>query len=101
MPDRLFDVPDLPEPEQLSAGQRLTRRNAEQLARGINPATNHPFLKSETPLTCGDCAHHIAVHVARTYHKCERHRLGESHSAASDIRVSWPACSLFTPEETS
>jgi len=32
---------------------------------------------------------------AGAHHKCDQHRLGESHSAASDVRVGWPACVRF------
>jgi hypothetical protein len=31
----------------------------------------------------------------REFHKCELHTLGLSGSEASDIRVSWPACTLY------
>jgi len=80
----------------LSAGQRLTLRNAAELAAGRHPATGLPL--ADGTETCGGCAHHEHVHHHdRHWHKCTQHRLGMSHSAASDIRVSWPACTRFIP----
>lgn len=96
MTDRLFDVPDLPpDPtEEMSAGRRLTARNQAMLEVGRHPATLTP-LRAEGG-RCGDCEHcHRYGWHDRKYVKCGKHRLGESHSEASDIRVGWPACSLF------
>ena len=93
----LFDVepfggPVVEEPERLSAGQRLTIRNNQTLARGIHPATLRPLAGNGE--TCATCTRHTAIEIrpGRVFHKCELHRLGMRHSAASDIRVSWPAC---------
>jgi hypothetical protein len=100
MPDRLFDLPPLTPgylstkpAEKESATVRLTRRNNDLLAHGLHPATGAALLDPEWGYHCGDCAH--ARHVTngnRAWWKCELHRLGVSHSAASDIRVGWPAC---------
>jgi len=90
--DTLFPVPD--PPPVLSAGQKLTKRNNDLIARGKHPATLLPLLGSAD--TCGDCAHHHHYQYrAGAHHKCDQHRLGESHSAASDVRVGWPACVRF------
>lgn len=91
----LFDLEPLPiEEPGLSAGQRLTLRNRAQLDAGRHPATRGE-LRPELG-TCGGCCHHLALQRnVRTYHKCDCHRLGVSHGAASDIRISWPACELF------
>ena len=78
----------------LSAGQRLTLRNNQMLSVGRHPATGRPLLKVDVA-TCGECVHHKAFSHDRTWHKCDVHRLGMSHSASSDIRVSWPACDRF------
>lgn len=84
-------------PPKLSAGQKLTKRNAELLARGRHPATLLPLLGSDDK--CGDCSHHHRYSYRDdAYHKCDQHRLGESHSAASDVRVGWPACVRFERE---
>lgn len=78
----------------------LTARNNAALARGIHPATGLALLdhsESERP-SCGSCAHAVQVsHNSRTYWKCERHRLGISRGAATDIRVGWPACTAHAP----
>lgn len=86
--------------DDLSADQRRTKENQRLLSIGVHPATHRPLLKGMNengePHTCGECIfHHRYSHHSRSYHKCELHRLGESHSAASDIRISWPACERF------
>lgn len=81
--------------DELSRTQRLTRRNADMLTIGVHPATRQPTAPELG--RCGDCAHaHRVVHHSRAWWKCDLHRLGMSHSEASDIRVSWPACTKFT-----
>ena len=58
---------------------------------GIHPATRLGLAGNGE--CCGTCVSHILIQPHnRTFHKCERHVLGISASAASDIRVSWPAC---------
>ena len=93
----LFPSDDAPAPyptPKLSPTQMLTRRNQAQLARGIHPATLHRVAADLG--TCGTCTHHVTYsHHDRTYHTCSEHRLGTSHSSASDIRVSWPACTAW------
>lgn len=103
---RLFDPgPGLtPEVDDLHAvkvsrsGARpdYTKRAKALLALGRHPATRLALLADSTA-TCGDCAHATLIeHNARRWWKCAKHRLGMSHSEASDIRVGWPACLLFT-----
>jgi hypothetical protein len=84
----------------LSAGQRLTIRNKQILNGGNHPATLAPLAaRNDTTLTCGTCSHHQALRYHNTmYHKCDLHRLGMTHSTASDIRVSWPACIKWEAE---
>lgn len=94
----LFD-PGAPDPravvEVLSVDRRRTIKNAAILADGRHPATGLHL--ADNGETCGTCAHHHAYdYHNRGYHKCDVHRLGESHSAASDIRVSWPACTQWS-----
>lgn len=73
---------------------RRTKRNAALLARGTHPATR---LRVRPELgTCGACAHAQRQSVGNSrFWKCRKHRLGMSGSEASDIRVSWPACTAF------
>ncbi len=100
MNDTLFDVDPLPSPEpaeKLSAGRRLTIRNADSFARGIHPATGQRLAGNGE--ACATCTHHVVNDWhARTFHKCAKHRLGMSGSSASDIRVTWPACALWESE---
>lgn len=102
---RLFDpgpeADTAPPEHHVSADRRRTEQNEGLLATGVHPATRRPLaynVKGSPGAghTCGDCAHHHAYdYHNRAYHKCDSHRLGESHSAASDIRVGWPACTLW------
>lgn len=87
-------IAEVDPPVKLSDGRRLTARNRALLEAGIHPATRYPLAEGDS--TCGDCRWHDAFrHHSGIDHKCSRHRLGESHSSASDIRVSWPACLLW------
>lgn len=85
----LDDVRTMAGERWLSAGRRLTIRNQTDLALGRHPATGRPLIESHH---CGQCVHFVN---SPPYFKCGRHRLGQSRSAASDIRKSWPACDLF------
>jgi hypothetical protein len=88
----LFDMPRIM-PVKLSAGQRRTVKARLAIAAGKHPANGLPI---DTTHTCNDCVHlHRYEYHNRTYIKCPNHRLGESHSEASDMRAGWPACSLF------
>lgn len=90
-----FTLPDAPTPgERVSADRRLTIVNNGLLAARIHPATRVPL--ADNGETCGTCAHHQHLgHHDRSWHKCDVHRLGMSHSAASDVRVGWPACTKW------
>lgn len=91
-------APKKPRADGLSATQALTKRNNDTLAAGRHPATG--LRLAPYGATCGACAHHQAYEYhSKTYHKCELHRLGQSHSSASDVRVGWPACMAFKAEE--
>lgn len=84
----------------LSDDQRRTKRNRDLLATGIHPATGARLAAGDQ--TCGGCTHATPVHNNNFKGwKCELHRLGMSHSSASDIRVSWPACTRFEAPTTS
>lgn len=101
MGDGLFDVDEftvatpVEEVVTLSADRRRTLRNNAALARGEHPATRRP-LRPDLG-TCGECAHHMVTSdCARRYHKC---RFTQTRGAASDIRVSWPACDKFDADD--
>lgn len=96
-PERMLDKePD----EKLSAGRRRTLRQQADLAAGRHPATGLPL--NDTGAKCGSCIHHRAIESHRGgsyWHKCAASKLGLSHSEASDIRISWPACTKWEPGE--
>lgn len=117
MPAELEDPPlfegfDPPEPvvdPKLSAGQRLTLRQAALITVGIHPLTKraiHPEASRHRdrnspkadPFTCGTCVfRQLELHHDYTYPKCladNGRRIAAS--AASDVRAWWPACSDYS-----
>jgi hypothetical protein len=78
--------------EVVSAYRQRTRRAAMAIADGRHPVTGFRLLNAGWNRTCGDCDHHIIHAYAKRYHKCE---LRSSSGPATDIRVSWPACTAF------
>lgn len=102
--------PPASEPEQLSAGQRLTRRQAEQVAAGIHPLTGgrlHPDAdrsrtktspQDGTP-TCGTCMARVALdYHGKRYPKCLEQPANVTHGPATDVRAWWPACAKYESE---
>ena len=95
MIDRLFDVGEptpAEEPSTLRASPDVRRRlrNEAELARGRHPVSGKP-LRPEGG-TCNTCTHHVESRYAKTYHKCDLNMTG---GPGTDIRVSWPACTLY------
>ena len=100
---------------KLTAGERdrlRRQRNRASLDAGIHPTSKAPLLsrdEAERTLrviagwpadpTCRDCVHHITNpwRTAGTYHKCTEAAVGLTHGPASDVLVSWPACTRFAP----
>ena len=78
----------------VSAGKARTQRNNAMLASGRHPVSGRRLLAvTDTAApTCGDCVHHFTNRRSKTYHKCDLNATG---GAATDIRVSWPACTEF------
>lgn len=94
--ERLFEVPLAHAPvaadEALSAGARRTQRQRADIAAGRHPATRTAL--ADGGQTCGGCAYSIRVQGGRrTYWKCEK--VGVTHGPGSDIRISWPACTVW------
>lgn len=110
-----YEPPDQGSGEVLSAGQRRTRRQQEQVAAGVHPLTGgpiHPLASrhrdrdapGSDPFTCGSCIFRVVVRSgAKKYPKCvygmenptdtRTVRLPRVTSgAASDVRAWWPAC---------
>lgn len=88
-----FEPPPPPDTRTgYSAG--LTKRRERTLARGVSPGSGRP-LREEGSYTCGDCWHALKHQGGRKhYWKCEMGKL--TRSETSDIRLKWPACTLFT-----
>lgn len=108
----LFPGYDPPAPpsrdETLSAGRRLTARQAENVAAGVHPLTRgrlHPEASREAsredpkglPFTCGTCE----LRDAHGYPKCLLEVAGRrpyvTHGPATDVRAWWPACESYRP----
>lgn len=86
----LFDLPGIEPEPAASYGRRLTIRAHNAIANGHHPANGLPVNLEHS---CDDCAHlNRYKYHNRPLLKCQHHRLGESHSEASDMRASWPAC---------
>lgn len=110
----LFEGYEPPEPietEGLSAGQRLTLRQARDVSIGRHPLTGgaiHPQASrhrdaaspKDDPFTCGSCHfREILGHHSRSYPKCLLPSMPSrvTHGPASDVRAWWPACSDYSP----
>lgn len=127
--EMLFDGWDPPvreplpsEDMSLSAGRRLTLRQAEQVTAGIHPLTRgplHPLASrhrdadapKDDPFTCGSCLFRRGREWGDyTYPKCwlpNPQKGADAHFAelysrvthgpASDVRAWWPACPDYSP----
>lgn len=108
--------------EKLSAGRRLTLRQAAQLANGLHPIALRPLHPDAAPhddreaegLRCNSCAFRALIgHHNRTYPKCSypvalkddepvhsadwERMYRVTHGGASDCRGWWPACADYQP----
>lgn len=110
-----YDPPRVEPIEKLSAGRRLTRRQADDIAAGRHPLTLAYTLvlplhadgdrtrtaaspQDGTP-TCGTCVHRRTVdYRGKWYPKCTHDQAPLSHGPATDVRAWWPACVRFEPE---
>lgn len=89
--------------EDLSAGQRLTLRQRDDIDHGRHPLTRgplHELAPADTertdrgrPYTCGGCTHRQINGWG--FPKCEISNQG--HSQHTDVRAWWPACRAFDP----
>jgi hypothetical protein len=110
-----YDPPPAP-PEfdpTLSAGRRLTLRQAADIQAGRHPLTGghlHPDASRTAsrddhrglPYTCGTCIfRELRHHNDGMYPKCVHPQLGRTtRSTASDCRAWWPACGQYQPVES-
>lgn len=126
-----YETPEQAEPEpHLSAGQRLTLRQAGYVQAGIHPLTRgplHPLASrhrdasapKDDPFTCGSCwFRKVEKYHDRAYPKCwlpgpgtgQERKFGDvtviigyprvSHAATSDVRAWWPACPDYSPGDS-
>ncbi|MEU8023739.1 hypothetical protein AB0B88_16140 [Micromonospora haikouensis] len=120
----LFDVdpqwqpaaPATEPPAPLSAGRRLTLRQAATLDGGRHPLTRGPLHPDAAPADdrrapghrCGTCQHRRPVGgTARSYPKCWHGWSGRpedtpprySGGPATDVRAWWPACRDHQPAD--
>ncbi len=76
---------------------RRTARRKALLESGVHPRTMLPLLQPADPAkTCGSCAYHFSRSRQTTFHKCGY--TPWTRGPATDVRVSWPACTAWTPE---
>jgi hypothetical protein len=83
-----FPPPPPPTPEPQAPTTRKTRTAAAAIASGMHPFGG-PLARNGK--RCDDCFHAIRIDG---YWKCERARV--KRSEATDLRLKWPACTLFT-----
>lgn len=100
----------------LSAGRRLTLRQAADLERGRHPLTRGPLHPDAAPADdrtaagarCATCRFRRPVHGgARAYPKCLHGWSGDprdepprcSNGPATDVRGWWPACRDYQPHD--
>lgn len=90
----LFDPgpldPDVVAEREMSYGRRLTLRNRRMLDAGRHPITGLPVRDGDE--TCGSCDHCFRWSRGGSYFKCD---LNDTRSEATDLRVSWPACTAW------
>lgn len=109
----------------LSAGQRLTLRQADDVAAGRHPLTGgplHPLTSRHRdadapkadPFTCGSCLFRKSEkYHNKSYAKCwlpnpvagadapmDRIYDRVTHGPASDVRAWWPACTDYSPGDS-
>lgn len=118
-----YEPPPAPEVDDtLSAGQRLTKRQADDIAVGRHPLTGgvlHELASRDRdasspkndPYTCGSCYFRTVVsYHGKSYPKCLYdprrsaddpldHYARVSHSTATDVRAWWPACPSYSPSD--
>lgn len=74
----------------MNADRKRKLLNDAKLDEGIHPATGLPLLPDRDK-RCKDCVY--LFRVRSRYYKCEKSHV--TNGAATDVRVSWPACKLY------
>lgn len=104
--------------EKLSADRRRTVRQAAAVARGVHPLAlvfgaiavpMHPNADRTAnagdarnlPLRCGSCRFRQMLSAGnRSVPKCAHRAENATHSAATDVRAWWPACTNYSAGDT-
>lgn len=103
-PAALADRPAGADP--VSAGRRLTARQADQIAHGIHPLTGgrlHPQAAPGEPRDapgrrCGNCAHRRVGEYPKCFYGFDGRRAPRAtRGPATDCRAWWPACPQHQP----
>ena len=89
----LFGPDPTPPPPPLSADQRRTQKRYADIANGRHPLTRLPLLGTGDQV-CGTCQRFLVT--GNGYFKCDTY---VTNGPATDIRKSWPACTLWEPKE--
>lgn len=105
-----YDPPPGEPVGDLSAGRRLTLRQAAQVAAGVHPLTRGPLHRLASrardatsprsdPFTCGSCWFRETWQPgANRYPKCLAYDgVRVTRGPASDVRAWWPACPDYSP----
>lgn len=93
----LFDAgPATPAPLKVGEDAARTARRRALLAAGWHPTSGRRLRGGDE--VCGTCAHCVGFRRhTRTYWKCAE--VAVTRGAATDVRLSWPACVAWEPEE--
>lgn len=101
-----------PPPELVTTGERRRQRQAAAVAAGYHPlhvtivgvrlhpdaTLDAPKGTKTAPFTCGTCVMRVYKHGgAKSYPKCGVAGR-DSHSDATDVQASWPACTEYQAE---
>ena len=73
------------EPPEVTSGREKMKRPQEMYGLANNGKT------------CKTCQHCGSYTQSRTWYKCDQ--WSRSHSIATDIRLSWPACGRYKEEK--
>lgn len=75
--------------------QPSPREIANENKKLVRPQDQHGL--ANNGFTCKSCKFLVYHERDKRYYKCEKWHM--SACSASDVRVSWPACKLFEPDD--
>ena len=98
-----------PEPEQLTAGEKMRRRQAARIVNGYHPlgeplrlhpdASRDPEDRTGPGPRCGGCRWRELVYGGIPKCLWGEQQVRDTRSETSDVRAWWPACVDFEPRE--